>query len=279
MVIIQVLVQLVAVVFVMVAIASLVCIGPERLRRTRTELRPRFVVAAPYLVLLVAVLALNSATRRSMQQISWLIAWNLTGWIYSVERNFVSVLQSWLYSPEATVYFSFIYLFGYAFLLVFPLVAYFALETQEPLQEVTAAYAANYGIGLICYLFVVAFGPRNIGVADQLMYDLYPQAQLITTAVNVNTNVFPSLHTSLSATVMLFAWRTREAYPLWLPIATVIGLSVIVSTMYLGIHWAIDVLAGLVLAVVSVKLGVEIVGRRIGGFPVGRKVSRWYADR
>ena len=279
MVIIQVLVQLVAVVFVMVAIASIICIGPERLRRTRVELRPRFAVAAPYLVLLVTVLALNSATRRSMQQISWLIAWNLTGWIYSIERNFVSVLQSWLYSSEATVYFSFIYLFGYAFLLVFPLVAYFALETQEPLQEVTAAYAANYGLGLICYLFVVAYGPRNIGVADQLMYDLFPQAQLITTAVNVNTNVFPSLHTSLSATVMLFAWRTREAYPLWLPIATVIGSSVIVSTMYLGIHWVIDVLAGIVLAVVSVKLGIEIVGRGIGGFPVGRKVAGWYVDR
>jgi membrane-associated phospholipid phosphatase len=72
--------------------------------------------------------------------------------------------------------------------------------------------------------------------------------------VNTNTNVFPSLHTSLSITVALIAWQTRRQYPLWTAVSVPIAASVVISTMYLGIHWAIDVLAGALMAWVIVRL-------------------------
>jgi membrane-associated phospholipid phosphatase len=66
--------------------------------------------------------------------------------------------------------------------------------------------------------------------------------------VNRNVNVFPSLHTSLSVTVAAMAYRTRDHYPLWAPVAAVLAASVVFSTMYLAIHWATDVVGGVVLA-------------------------------
>ncbi len=254
MVLVGVLLTLVAVVSLMLVCGTLLCIDREQLRQTRRELRPRLILVAPSIALLATVLILNSLTRRAAQSFSWLIGFNITNDIYRVEGDFVPWLQTFA-THELTVYFSFIYLFGYVFLLVFPLLAYLALSDQRTLHELTIAYAANYGLGLLCYVIFIAYGPRNMDIAAQLMYDFYPQSQFLTSAVNVNTNVFPSLHTSLSATVMIFAWHTREQYPRWFLLAQVIGASVIVSTMYLGIHWLIDVIAGIVLAYASVLIG------------------------
>ena len=255
-----VLAVVVAVVSVMIAIGTLVCIDRRQLRELNRELRPRLRLAAPGIALLVTVLVLNSLTRRAAQQLSWLIGFEITALIYRLEGPLVATFQT-IETHELTVYFSFIYVYGYVFLLVFPLLAYLALSDQRPLHELSIAYAANYGLGLICYLLFIAYGPRNLDVAEQLMYNLYPQSRLLTSAVNVNTNVFPSLHTSLSVTVMLFAWRTRKAYPRWLAISTVIGISVVIATMYLGIHWATDVVAGTVLAAVSYSIGVRMADR------------------
>jgi len=93
------------------------------------------------------------------------------------------------------------------------------------------------------------------------LYDTNPEYQYLTREVNTSTNVFPSLHTSLSATVAAFAWQTRSEFPKWLPVAVVLAASVAISTMYLGIHWGIDVTAGLLLAALCVTLSHRLVGR------------------
>ncbi|TYL35923.1 phosphatidylglycerophosphatase [Natronococcus pandeyae] len=258
---VQVLVQLAVVVTLMTLAGIALFVGRYRLRETRVEWKDRVRAATPITVVLAVVLLGNSVARQIVPDLSWMIDWNPTWEIYDLEGQFILWLQSFE-TPVLTAYFSFIYIYGYVFLLVFPVVAYFALSNTRPLRELLTAYTLNYTLGLLLYIFVIAYGPRNLLPEVQaLMYDTYPQYQHLTRQVNRNTNVFPSLHTSLAATVGILAYRTRDVYPWWNLVAGVLAISVAISTIYLGIHWAIDVLAGIVLAYVCVELSRVFVGR------------------
>ncbi|MEF8916053.1 phosphatase PAP2 family protein, partial [Natronomonas sp.] len=85
----------------------------------------------------------------------------------------------------------------------------------------------------------------------------YSQYQFITAEVNDQTNVFPSLHTSMAITAAHLAWLSREEYPMWVPVSAVLAVSVLIATMYLGIHWATDVIFGIMLGYLSVRIGVR----------------------
>ncbi|EMA34101.1 phosphatase PAP2 family protein [Halobiforma nitratireducens] len=260
---VRVLVQLTVVVALSLLVSTAVFVGRYRLRDTRLEWRDRVRAAAPITVVLAVVLLFNSVARQTVPELSWMIGYRWTETpIYDLEGEFILWLQAQA-TPELTAYFSFIYIYGYVFLLVFPLVAYFALSNTRPLRELLTAYTLNYALGLLCYVFVIAYGPRNVmpELVDALLYDTYPQYQHLTRQVNRNTNVFPSLHTSLAATVGFLAYRTRRVYPKWAVVAGFLSLSVAISTMYLGIHWVIDVLAGIGLAFVSVFLAGHLVGQ------------------
>ena len=262
----QVLVTLVVVVSGMLLLGVLLLIDRNRLYATRRDIRERIRIALPFVLVLGVVLLINAQFRRVFSDVSQVIGFHVTHTIFRIEGTFVVYFQR-IFGEQFAAYFSFMYIYGYVFLLVFPLIAYFVLERMESFKAITIAYTANYGIGVLCYTLFIAFGPRNL-IADALyigtpMYDQYSHLNLITSEANENTNVFPSLHTSLSATVMLFAWKTRGAYPRWFLIAWFTGVSIIIATMYLGIHWFIDVVAGLGLAALSYWIGYAVVEREL----------------
>lgn len=237
----------------MLAVAALLVVGREQLAALRAALPGRLREHGRSLGLLAGVLLVNGALRDFISDVSWMFGWEVTSAIYAIEGDLVAQVQT-VASPELTVYFGFMYVFGYVFLLVFPLVAYLALADPAPLRRTAVAYSLNYVVGFTCYVLFVAYGPRNLmpDAVAPLLYETYPETQLLTSEVNTNTNVFPSLHTSLSVTAALLAYQTRETYPYWTPVAALFAGSIALSTMYLGIHWGTDVVAGVALGVASV---------------------------
>ncbi|MEU0546456.1 phosphatase PAP2 family protein [Micromonospora sp. NPDC005979] len=72
-------------------------------------------------------------------------------------------------------------------------------------------------------------------------------------------DLFPSLHTAMTVVLMVYLWRdARRLFWWYLPI----GLGLVLSTLYLRKHYAVDLLAGTALAV----LAVVVAGR----------VNRWW---
>lgn len=278
-------VRLAAIVGLLLVVSLVVVVGRNRIMRPVSSHRDRLLDIAPYTGLLAFVLVGNKIARDIGPQVSWLVGWNVTSYLHWFDGRLlwpffpndtpqlVVFLQS-MGNPVLTAYFSFIYVYGYVLLLVFPLVAYFLLDRPHPLRRTIVAYAANYVIGVACYIVFIAYGPRNYEIGEGLLYTTYAEYSFLTTTINANVNVFPSLHTSLAVTVVLLAWTTREEYPLWVPVAALIAGSVVFSTMYLGIHWATDVIAGILLAYASVRIGrryeehrpdIDWVRRRIDG--------------
>jgi len=260
---VSVLSQVAAVVVALHLLGLATVVGPRGLAAVPRRVRSNLRTVAPTLGVLVVVLAVNGVVRDVGVELSWLIGINITGAIHVLEGRFVVWIQS-LASPLLTGYFSAVYVFGYAFLLTFPVVAYLSCDDARPLRTLLVAYAVNYALGLVCYVLFVSYGPRNFmpELVDSLLYTHWPQAQLLTGRVNRNTNVFPSLHTSLSVTVALVAYRYREIYPRWLLPASALSASIVVSTMYLGIHWATDVVAGALLAVLAVAVAEVVADER-----------------
>ena len=66
----------------------------------------------------------------------------------------------------------------------------------------------------------------------------------------------------MSMTVLLVAVRTHSEFPRWTPVAAFLALNVVVSTMALGIHWLVDVVAGVLLAWVSIVVANHYVSWR-----------------
>ena len=263
------------VVLALTALAAFAIVGLERIKEFRHRAVDRFRLVFPYLLLLGGVLFINDLLRDIGPQISWIFGWRITSDIIALEGTLVADLQQYAH-PWLTYYFSYIYIYGYIFLLVFPIVAYFVYTDDRPVKEAALAYTLNYGIGVVCYMVFVAFGPRNAGpeFGEALLYTHWPESQLLTSEVNANVNVFPSLHTSLAATVAILAYRWRDIYWSWLPLATLLAISVAISTMYLGIHWATDVVAGVVLALVSVGLAIWLTRPKRQDGPLGRAGHR-----
>ncbi|SMO34556.1 phosphatase PAP2 family protein [Halorubrum cibi] len=251
----------------MCLVAGVAIIGPRRLYGVGGNLVPYLRESRREVAVLLAVLVVSGVGRPALQSVSEVFGLRLTGAILALEGDFVAWLQGTFQSPRLTLYFSSVYVFGYAFLLVFPFIAYAALPNSTTLKRLIVAYTLNYAIGLVLYTVVLAYGPRNVmpDAVTSLLYTFNPNFQTLTGEVNVETNVFPSLHTSLSVTVATFAALTREEYPAWTPIAWWIAGSVVVSTMYLGIHWLTDVVFGTALALGCVYAAYWYVDPNEGG--------------
>lgn len=242
-------------------------IGPAALPGRLREL-------APFFLFLGLILSMNKGLQQLSRDMSFMLNWNITSRIYDIEGPIVANVQNTI--PDgAAIFFIGVYVVGYVLLLVFPIVAYALYRNGRFCKELLLAYAVNYGVGLLFYTMFIAYGPRNVmpDLVNQPMFDDLPQLMLVTSFANSNTNVFPSLHTSLSTTVVLLAWRTRAHYPAWTWIATIIGACVVLSTMVLGIHWLTDVIVGVGLGILAVIVATDVTDRLEGD--LGTRVRQY----
>jgi len=77
--------------------------------------------------------------------------------------------------------------------------------------------------------------------------------------LDLGANAFPSMHTSVAFAVMILSLRERSTPYRWM--MTVYGAAIIFSTMYLQVHWVIDVLGGLALGWGAVRLTDLLLAR------------------
>ena len=247
-----------------------ICVDRDRLARLRNDrvfFGDRLRAVAPFVAVLAGILIVNKGLQTYIVAFSYRYGVEPTALFHAIEGNVVAGIQG-AFPAWATFYFSGMYVFGYAVLLTFPLVAYLFASSTRPLKTLVAAYGINYAVAVVFYAGVRAYGPQSFHQESESattvahgLVELFPDIVYLTSLVNSQTNVFPSLHTSLSVTVLAIAFLTHDEFPRWTPIALWLATSIVVATMALGIHWLIDVVAGLLLAAGNVFGARKVVGK------------------
>jgi membrane-associated phospholipid phosphatase len=125
-----------------------------------------------------------------------------------------------------------------------------------------------YYVSYAGYFTIPAVGPRFAQASEySVSLTMTPISRAINDSINAlektKCDVFPSGHTMVAVAVLLIAWRrARDVFWLFLAIAS--GL--IVSTVYCRYHYVIDLVAGALLAVITVPLGEKLFERMTRGY-------------
>lgn len=218
--------------------------------RRDVKLKSFFKITAPFLIFVVFILATgNDIWHRVLR---WemgrdiLFNWNsLFSHIPFNDGGFARIFHpSWL-----TEYMKVVYNTGFVLALIVPLIrSLISIDFKKMLRYALSAHIFQV---LIITPFYMTFYLQEVwyvkGHPDMLQRHLNHAQTLETTL-----NCFPSMHTSIAFAMFLLVLRERNKIFKW--VWGIYCISIIYSTMYLEIHWVIDVIGGLLLGFLTVKL-------------------------
>jgi len=165
--------------------------------------------------------------------------------VYRLEGPTVAGFQTVTVMP-LTLFFSFVYLVGFPFVVLF---TYFKLKAHD--EDEAYRYAIAYMLLVAFALPFFVFLPVRVTAhvlpsVEPLLYELNPVIGAGIRATDSLVKAFPSLHTGLAVLAALYARKTDSRYT---KLAWALALSTVLSTLYLGIHWFVD--AGLAVVLVG----------------------------
>jgi membrane-associated phospholipid phosphatase len=160
-------------------------------------------------------------------------------------------------TPVAVELFSFFYFSYFALIALFMV----AVVWLEPPSRHTAVFAIGtllvFAVGQLGYVLVPGYGPYAhlaAGFAGPLEGGFFwGLVQRTVQAGGAMKDIFPSLHTAVPTWLTLYAIGRARHDARWRPAAVVTAVfaaNIVVSTMFLRWHYAVDVAAGLLLAAV-----------------------------
>jgi membrane-associated phospholipid phosphatase len=165
----------------------------------------------------------------------------------------------WVESVQRFRTLPFTYLFTYTYVWLLPatMIALFFMLVFDDNEEVAQFLIAGYFSNLLFVLPFYLFFPVNeVWASDshvRLLTDrVSPLIMEHFRSISAVDNCFPSFHTSLAILIAIAAWKSGR-----LPAAALTAVSalmVLVSTLYLGIHWPLDIVAGVVAALFCASL-------------------------
>ncbi len=188
------------------------------------------------------------------------LGYDLTAWVRSVEGDLVERWQAVV--PLALVpLLGWFYLSGYLAGLLAPAVVWTVQRDHRAIATLVFAYGANYVLALPFYLFfpVQEVGWSTLSQAVPLMDTVWPGIAGQTRVGSGLDNCFPSLHVSMTCTAFAVALRHGPATLRWLAGAVAVGTGWVVVA--LGIHWALDVAAGVPFGFLCAFVGATVARR------------------
>lgn len=181
---------------------------------------------------------------------------DFTPWIFSIEGHFVRNIQDFFYNPIITQICVFFYVIVFQSLLISSIGVYLLDRNKLFVYAICFAIIINYSVAIPFYLFfpvneVWSYQPAGVSFH---MLDVFPKFEESYRPLSGLNNCFPSLHTSISMTILLLGAYSGNRR--WRLITGISGFIIIFSIFYLGIHWITDMVAGSLLGITASTLGI-----------------------
>lgn len=219
--------------------------------------RMRSAIPAVFVLSVTTIAAgMQGGLERTVQ--AW-HGWDFTPLVWRIEGDIAERFQVWARSPFLDYILVSVYTAG-SFLFYFvPFFTLVVMGRGRNAMRIAFTMAIIWGVGIVFYFLVpvnevwlASQDPRYGMNATNILFERVPSAATSDAYMRAVNNNFPSLHVALTCGIAAALWYGRER---WLAIpGTVIAVGVTVATVYLGIHWVLDVLAGLVLAGVAATI-------------------------
>ncbi|MEJ6665760.1 MAG: phosphatase PAP2 family protein [Euryarchaeota archaeon] len=185
---------------------------------------------------------------------------DMTPWIYAVEGDLAYEVQIAFKATWLTAALTHFYVAGFMF-ICYVSVFYFAFFDDRWIADrMTLSIAWVYILAIPFYLFFnVRVTGDYIPGMETLAYDLTPEIADWFRRIDPFTNGFPSLHIGIPFAVWLCLTRYDEDRR-WDRYRALVFIYIVVTAfaiIYLGIHWFVDIIGGMLVA----SLAVTLAGR------------------
>ncbi|SET69419.1 phosphatase PAP2 family protein [Paenibacillus sp. NFR01] len=255
------------VIFTVITVTLLIGIGARRnpllaLKELLRELLRsyKFLLVAAGMVSVLAFNKYEMTIERKMH-----LASDFTPFVFGLEGHFVRTVQELFVTPWLTPIIVFFYIYMLQSVLAASLGVYLLDQNRVMLYATCYAIILNYAIAIPFFLYypvneVWSYAPAGVRF---VMLDVFPRFEQEYRPLSGLDNCFPSLHTAISVSTAILAWRSGNRR--WAAIATLSASMIVFGIFYLGIHWLGDMIGGLLLAVLSTSVAVPLARRTLRG--------------
>jgi membrane-associated phospholipid phosphatase len=207
----------------------------------------------------------------------WQLIWEfshpngLFGWLLRIDPFLHAIPFNdgmWLRqfkSPELDSFMVPIYVYGFTTPLLVLLVYYVLTHRADKIvHALFAAHAVQYLIMLPFHFWVdghQVWLVQNIYDGTSFMDPIMAHRSHGVPTIPSLNHVFPSMHSSIATTMIILAWREKSLLLKWT--FAIFNVLVIISTIYLGIHWIVDMIAGVLIGWAVVKFADWMMNRKM----------------
>ncbi len=182
---------------------------------------------------------------------------DMTPYIYAIEGDLVVLFQDTFRADWLDVLMTHFYIAGFMFITYASIFYVTYFDDRWMADRVALCVAWVYILAIPFYLF---FNVRVTGFyiedMDAIAYTLNPEIEDWFRRIDAFTNCFPSLHIAVPFAIWL-TFRKHDHDGRWRRFQNMILGYIILTAfaiIYLGIHWFVDIIGGMVLAAITVRL-------------------------
>lgn len=204
---------------------------------------------------IIQVNLLNPVTREWWLGVT---GYDFAGLIYSIEGDLVPSLSALHWGPLLFVMFWLYLVLHNTFVIIAPMFLAYTGERRLA-RRLLVSYLAIWAMALVGFTFFPADNPTIYLGLDSVLDRVIPGTTDLFYRGTTIDNTIPSLHVGLATLVMLHGLHAKN--PRLRLSVLVYAPAIAFSIVYLQVHWALDIVAGVAVAVVAYFIGKTVEHR------------------